>query len=90
MLQSDAFNRSAITTVIVAAITRNQALAAAPGNVRITPKQSGLRHPSVVNVSQLLTLNRGVLTERIGTLAYHKVQEVEAGVRLVLGLPLDM
>jgi len=87
VVQSDAFNRSAIGTVIVAAITKNQDLAAAPGNVRITARQSGLRQASVVNVSQILTIGRATLTEQIGMLPAAKMSEVERGLQLVLGLP---
>ena len=86
IVQSDAFNKSAIGTVIVAAITKNQRLAAAPGNVRITTRQSGLRQASVVNVSQLLTVGRVALTEKIGRLPAAKMSEVENGLLLVLGL----
>ena len=86
VVQSDAFNRSSIGTVIVASITKNQDLAAAPGNVRITTRQSGLRQPSVVNVSQVLTIGRATLTEKIGALPPAKMAEVERGLLLVLGL----
>jgi mRNA interferase MazF len=89
VVQSDAFNRSAIGTVIVAAITKNQDLAAAPGNVRVTARQSGLRQPSVVNVSQLLTVGRPTLTEKVGTLPAAEMAEVESGLLLVLGLPMQ-
>jgi len=84
VLQSDAFNRSRIGTVVVAAITSNLALAAAPGNVRLLRRESGLPRESVVNVSQLLTLDQRFLTERIGRLPASVLREVEAGVRLVL------
>jgi mRNA interferase MazF len=86
VVQSDAFNRSRISTVVVAAITANLALAAAPGNVRLPRRASKLPRESVVNVSQLLTLDRGFLTERVGRLPASALGEVEAGLRLVLSL----
>lgn len=86
VLQSDAFNRSAISTVVVAALTSNLDLAAAPGNLLVRPRSSGLPRPSVVNVSQIATIDRRLLTERVGRLAAPLMEQVEAGVRLVLGL----
>lgn len=86
VLQSDAFNRSAIRTVVVAPLTTHLELAAAPGNVLCRARITGLAKPSVVNVSQISTLDRGFLLERIGRLPVPLVREVEAGVRRVLGL----
>lgn len=86
VVQADAFNRSRISTVIVAAITTNPRLAAAPGNVSLTPRQSGLPEDSVVNVSQLLTVNRAFLTECVGPLPAKKLVEVECGLACVLDL----
>lgn len=86
VLQADDFNRSRIATVVVAVITKNIELAHAPGNVLLTPRQSGLLIESVVNVSQIITLDKGQLSEYVGRLARKKLGQVEAGVRLVLGL----
>ena len=86
LLQSDAFNRSRIGTVVVAAITSNMEMAAAPGNVRLSRRDSKLPRESAVNVSQLLTLDRRFLTERVGRLPAAVLGEVEAGLRLVLSL----
>jgi mRNA interferase MazF len=86
VLQSDSFNRSRIGTVVVASLTTNLALAEAPGNVLCRPRRSGLRKPSVVNVSQLSTLDRRHLLERIGRLPPDSMRDVEDGVKLVLGL----
>src|ERR1041384_3177785 len=63
IVQADSFNRSRIQTAIVAAITSNIELAAAPGNVLVPARSAGLPGDSVVNVSQLLTLDRSFLTE---------------------------
>jgi mRNA interferase MazF len=86
VVQSDDFNRSAIGTVIVAAITKNLGLAEAPGNVRLTPRQSGLPVLSVVNISQLYTLPRASLSERVTALPGAKMEGIASGLRLVLAL----
>ena len=86
VIQSDAFNRSRIGTVVVAAITSNLELAGAPGNVRLSRRESKLPRESVVNVSQLLTLDRRFLSERVGRLPASAFAQVEAGLRVVLSL----
>lgn len=86
VIQANPFNESRIATVIVAVITSNLALAEAPGNVRIGKSDSGLSKPSVVNVSQVLTIDRTILTERVRALAADSMRQVESGLRLVLGL----
>lgn len=86
VMQSDEFNASAVRTAIVAVVTSNLSLAAAPGNVRVAKRASGLDRESVVNVSQLVTIDKTALTERIGRLAQESIAEVSEGVRLVLGL----
>lgn len=87
VIQSDAFNRSTIDTVMVAAITSNLRLGDAPGNVRLTRRESKLARPSVVNVSQILTIDKGFLTERIGRLPDALLSRIDAGLRLALSLP---
>jgi len=87
IVQSNPFNASRIATVVVAVITSNLALAEAPGNVRIAKSDSGLPQPSVVNVSQLITLDRSVLTRKVKALAGAAMDKVDAGLKLVLGLP---
>jgi mRNA interferase MazF len=86
IVQADAFNRSNIQTVIVAAITSNTRLAAAPGNVHLTRRQSRLSRESVINVSQLLTLDKSFLTDRISRLPATSMSALEEGLRLVLAL----
>ncbi len=86
IVQSDTFTRSAIRTVIIAAITSNVALGDAPGNVVIGRRGTGLRTESVVNVSQVLTIDKTALTKRIGRVAPSVMDAVDAGLRLVLGL----
>lgn len=84
--QSDDFTKSRIETVIVASITTNTRLAFAPGNVFLRRREAGLRRDSVINVSQLLTVNKADLTECIGRLSPRRLEEFESGLRLVLAL----
>lgn len=86
VIQSNPFNESRISTVVVAVVTSNLALANAPGNFRLGKSASGLPKPSVVNVSQVLTIDRSLLTLRVKTLSAVAMQEVNSGLRLVLGL----
>ena len=86
VIQADAFNRSRIRTVMAAVITSNAKLAAAPGNVAIPRRGSGLTRNSVVNVSQVLTLDKSLLSKKAGRVTPKKMHDVEAGLRLVLEL----
>ncbi len=86
VVQSNPFNSSRIATVVVAAITSNLRLSAAPGNVEIVKRESGLGKTSVVNVSQVLTLDRKLLTEQVRRLSDKKMIAVDQGLRAVLGL----
>ena len=86
VLQSNPFNQSRIATVIVAIVTSNLALADAPGNVRVGKAESGLAKPSVVNVSQVLTLDRELLTQRVRGLPADTMRQIDEGLRLALGL----
>lgn len=86
VVQADSFNVSRIGSVIVASVSSNARLADAPGNVRLTRRQSKLPRESVVNVSQLLTLDRSFLMERVGKLSASTMEQVESGLRLVLSL----
>jgi mRNA interferase MazF len=86
VIQANPFNESRIGTVVVAVITSNLALAAASGNVRIAKSDSGLPQPSVINVSQLFTVDRSSLTERVKLLPPQVVQNLNEGLRLVLAL----
>ena len=86
MVQSNPFNQSRIATVIVAIVTSNLALADAPGNVRVGKSESGLAKPSVVNVSQILTLDRELLTQRVRGLPADTMRQIDDGLRLALGV----
>lgn len=86
IVQSDAFNRSRIRTAIAVVLTSNERLAAAPGNVLLAGSETGLPRDSVANVSQIITVDRQFLTERVSRLSAAKLRQVEAGLRLVLSL----
>lgn len=87
VISADSFNASQISTVLVMVITSNVALAKAPSNVLVDPRESGLPKPSVANVSQLLTLDKSFLKNRVQELSRSMLQRIEAGMRLVLALP---
>lgn len=86
VVQSKPFNDSRIATVVVAVVTSNLALAAAPGNVRLAKSEAGLPRASVVNVSQLITLDRSLLTSMVKSLSGKVMAQVDEGLRLVLAL----
>ena len=87
VVQHDRFNRSAIQTTIVAAITANTRLGEMPGNVRLRKREAGLDRASVVNVSQVRTLDKARLTDKLGRLSPARMQQVLAGLSLVFGTP---
>jgi mRNA interferase MazF len=86
IIQADEFNRSRISTVLVIVLTTNLRLVNAPGNVLVSAKAGGLPKDSVANVSQLVTLDRHYLDERIGRLPPRLMASVNAGLKLVLAL----
>lgn len=85
VVQGDAFNRSRIATVVCVTLTSNLRWAAAPGNVRLSARATGLPKDSVVDVSQLVTLDRAAFTERVGALTKKKLELVLVGIDIVLG-----
>ena len=86
IIQSDFFNKTAINTLIVAITTTNLRLAKMPGNVLLSQRSSGLKEESVVNISQLFTIDRSDLLEFVGTLSERKMEQIDEGLRLVLSL----
>ncbi len=86
VVQANAFTASRIATVLVAAVTSNLALSEAPGNVRVSKSESGLPMASVVNVSQLVTLDKRVLVDKAGRLTGATMDQVDTGLKLVLSL----
>jgi len=85
VVQHDRFNRSAISTTVVAAVTSNLRLGAMPGNVRLRRDEAGLPRASVVNVSQIRTINQSRLGDRVGVLGPAKLRDVLKGLALLLG-----
>lgn len=85
VVQGDAFNRSHIATVVCVSLTSNLRWAEAPGNVPLSARLTGLPKDSVANVSQIVTLDRGTLTDRVGALPEKKLELVLLGVNIVLG-----
>ena len=86
IVQADDFNRSRIRTVLAVAITTNLALAHAPGNLPLPRRNAGLERESVINVSQVVTIDKRFLIERAGRLSGSQLRQVEEGLRLVLAL----
>ena len=86
VIQANAFNDSRISTIVVAAITSNLALKEAPGNVLLPQRDSKLPRDSVINVSQVLTLDRRFLVQKAGKVPARITKQVDAGLRLVLAV----
>ena len=85
VVQGDPFNRSAIGTVVSVPLTSTLRWADAPGNVRLSARSTGLPRDSVANVSQIVTLDKARLAERVGKLSPAKVDLVLSGIDVVLG-----
>lgn len=84
VVSSDRFNHSRIRTIIAAGLSSNLRLAGAPGNVFVASEEAGLPRDSVVNVSQLLTLDKEMVVERAGSLGTRAMAAVDNGLRSVL------
>lgn len=85
VVQGDGLNRSRIATVICVPLTSNLRWAAAPGNVRLAARMTGLPKESVANVSQIITVDKGFLKARVGKLPLLKLQLLLSGIDVVLG-----
>ncbi len=84
VVQNNVFNASRIQTTVLCSITSNLTRAKAPGNVLLREGEANLPRPSVVNVSQVVTVDKSLLKEKIGSLSRQRVFEVVSGLRLVL------
>jgi mRNA interferase MazF len=84
VVQNNLFNRSEIKTVVVCALTSNLKRADAPGNILLEKKETHLPKDSVVNVSQIFTVDKSQLDEYVGTLSAKRVRQILNGVKLVL------
>jgi mRNA interferase MazF len=85
VVQGDPMNRSRIATVVCVPLTSNLKWADAPGNVRLDTRTTGLPKDSVANVSQIVTLDRGLLTELVNKLASAQTSLIIAGINVILG-----
>jgi len=85
VVQGDAFNASRLGTVVVVPLTSNLRWAAAPGNVPFTADRTGLPKDSVANVSQIVAVDRSILSDRAGHLGEDDIALVLSGIDLVLG-----
>ena len=85
VVQGDMFNGSKISTVACVALTGNIGWAEAPGNVLLSPRQTGLPKQSVANVSQIVTLDKAVLGECVAKVPRSKMDLILAGINIVLG-----
>jgi mRNA interferase MazF len=85
IVQGDAFNQSGLRTVVCVALTSNLRWVHAPGNVRLAARATGLPKDSVANVSQIMTLDRDALTDRVGRISASQLERVFGGIDIVLG-----
>lgn len=86
IVSSNEFNVSRINTVLVATITSSLRLAEAPGNIKLTQKSSKLGKDSVINVSQIITIDKEFLTEKVSKLSSNNFNQLNEGLMLVMGL----
>ncbi len=86
IIQDNSYNRSRLATVIVLSITSNARLSEMPGNILLNRKESGLPKVSVINVSQIVTIDKSWLENKVCSLSQMVMEEVEYGLGLVLGL----
>ena len=85
VVQGDALNRSRIRTVVCVPLTSNLVWADAPGNVLLPAKATGLPRDSVANATQIIALDRDLITEEVGKLAKRQLELILTGIDIVLG-----
>jgi len=84
VVQNDLFNKSRINTVVVYALTSNLKRASVPGNVSLKKGEANLTRESVVNVSQIVTVDKTNLVEKIGALTAGRVKQIVSGLKLLI------
>ena len=89
VIQNNVFNRSRLSTVVVCALTSNLKRAKAPGNVLLEKDEANLPKQSVVNISQIFTVNKSDLVEKIGSLSRKRIHQILEGIQL-LAEPRDI
>lgn len=85
IVQGDSFNASRIATVVIVPLTGSLKWADMPGNVRLGPKSTGLSRDSVANPSQIISIDKGQLIERVGKISERHLDHIFAGIDLILG-----
>jgi len=85
VIQSDPLNRSQLATAVCVVLTSNLRWSIAPGNVLLSAKHTGLDRDSVANVSQLVTIDKRQLTERVGRIPQRRMEAIFAGIDLIMG-----
>jgi mRNA interferase MazF len=85
VIQSDALNRSQLATVVCVVLTSNLRWSIAPGNVLLSAKHTRLDRDSVANVSQLVTIDKRQLTERVGKIPKRQMEAIFSGIDLIMG-----
>jgi mRNA interferase MazF len=85
VIQSDPLNRSQLATVVCVVLTSNLRWSIAPGNVLLSAKHTGLDRDSVANVSQLVTIDKRQLTERVGSIPKRQMEAIFSGIDLIMG-----
>jgi mRNA interferase MazF len=86
VIQADSFNRSAINTVICAVITSNTNLAASPGNILLEKSESGLDKTSVINFSQIITLDKSYFTEMVSMLSKPMIHKINNSLKIIFDM----
>jgi mRNA interferase MazF len=84
VVQCNVFNQSKINTVALCALTSNTTRATSPGNVALKKGEANLPKPGVVNITQLITVNKSDLREKIGSLSENRIDEVIVGLKLLI------
>lgn len=85
VIQSDPLNRSQLATVVCIVLTSNLRWSIAPGNVLLSAKQTGLDRDSVAHVSQIVTIDKRQLTERVGKIPKRQMEAIFSGIDLIMG-----
>jgi mRNA interferase MazF len=86
IISSNGFNRSNIKTILAVILTSNLSLASSRGNVLLPAKKTGLPKDSVANVTQIITIDKAILTDRVGYLSSDLMQKLDQGLRLAMAL----
>lgn len=86
IIQGDSFNRSSINTIVCAVVTSNISLANAPGNILLEKADSGLEKSSVINFSQIITLDKACFTRMVSMLSKPQIQKVNKSLKVIFDI----